>query len=121
MTADQSTAEAQKKVLNRLRRARGQLDAVIRTVEVGGPCKDVITQLSAVTSALDRAGFTIVSTAMRDCIAQDTGPNGDEQRGDNGHDEDGSSAGGPKSADQLAPTVNGPSIEELERLFLMLA
>jgi len=60
---------SQKKVLNRLRRAQGQLSAVINAVEAGGSCKDVVTQLAAVSSALDRAGFTIVSSAMRDCVA----------------------------------------------------
>ena len=67
-TIDQR-AMNQKKVLNRLRRAQGQLSAVISAVEAGGSCKDVVTQLAAVSSALDRAGFTIVSSAMRDCIA----------------------------------------------------
>ena len=58
----------QKKISNRLRRAQGQLAAVITAVEAGGSCKDVVTQLAAVSSALDRAGFVIVSTAMRECL-----------------------------------------------------
>ena len=62
-------AAQQKKIVNRLRRAQGQLNAVITAVEAGGSCKDVVTQLAAVSSALDRAGFVIVSTAMRQCIA----------------------------------------------------
>ena len=68
--AVQGSAHAanQKKILNRLRRAQGQLGAVITAVESGGSCTDVVTQLAAVSSALDRAGFVIVSTAMRDCI-----------------------------------------------------
>lgn len=65
-TAD---AETQRKILNRLKRARGQLDAVIREVEGEGRCKDVVTQLSAVSTALDRAGFAIVSAAMQYCLA----------------------------------------------------
>ena len=64
-----AAAAAQKKILNRLRRAQGQLAAVITAVEGGGDCRDVVTQLAAVSSALDRAGFTIVSSAMRSCIA----------------------------------------------------
>ena len=69
VVTDDQRAMNQKKVLNRLRRAQGQLSAVINAVEAGGSCKDVVTQLAAVSSALDRAGFTIVSSAMRDCIA----------------------------------------------------
>ena len=68
-------AANQKKILNRLRRAQGQLGAVIAAVESGGSCKDVVTQLAAVSSALDKAGFVIVSTAMRDCIDNPDTPN----------------------------------------------
>ena len=58
----------QRKIVNRLRRANGQLNAVIAAIESGAECQDVIIQLAAVSKALDRAGFTIVSSAMRDCI-----------------------------------------------------
>ncbi|HEY8913390.1 metal-sensitive transcriptional regulator [Lacisediminihabitans sp.] len=61
----------QKKILNRLRRAQGQLAGVIAAVESGGSCKDVVTQLAAVSSALDKAGFAIVSSAMRQCLTDD--------------------------------------------------
>lgn len=86
-------ADAHKRILNRLRRARGQLDAVISAVEGNRPCREVITQLSAVSSALDRAGFAIIGSAMKDCVAD---------------------ADSPGNAQDL-------SIEELEKLFLMLA
>lgn len=59
----------QRKILNRLKRARGQLNAVIQEVEDGGSCRDVVTQLSAVTAALDKAGFAIISNAMQNCLA----------------------------------------------------
>ena len=44
-------------VLNRLRRAHGQLAGVITMIENGRDCADVVTQLAAVSRALDRAGF----------------------------------------------------------------
>jgi DNA-binding FrmR family transcriptional regulator len=59
-------------VLNRLRRAQGQLTGVISMIEQGRDCKDVVTQLAAVSRALDRAGFKIVATGLRECIAGDT-------------------------------------------------
>lgn len=86
-------AAATKKIVNRLRRAQGQLASVITAVENGGSCRDVVTQLAAVTSALDRAGFAIISTAMRDCVVDPEGT---------------------KSAEGLTQ-------EELEKLFLSLA
>jgi DNA-binding FrmR family transcriptional regulator len=54
-------------VLNRLRRAQGQLAGVISMIEQGRDCKDVVTQLAAVSRALDRAGFKIVATGLREC------------------------------------------------------
>ncbi|MEV7180211.1 metal-sensitive transcriptional regulator [Kitasatospora sp. NPDC093679] len=56
-------------VLNRLRRAQGQLAGVIAMIEAGRDCKDVVTQLAAVSRALDRAGFKIVASGMRQCMA----------------------------------------------------
>ncbi|WP_431969871.1 metal-sensitive transcriptional regulator [Nocardia sp. bgisy134] len=59
-------------VLNRLRRAQGQLTGVISMIEQGRDCKDVVTQLAAVSRALDRAGFKIVATGLRECLTGDT-------------------------------------------------
>lgn len=59
-------------VLNRLRRAQGQLAGVISMTEQGRECKDVVTQLAAVSRALDRAGFKIVATGMRECLTGET-------------------------------------------------
>jgi DNA-binding FrmR family transcriptional regulator len=61
-------AAAQRKIANRLRRAQGQLAAVIAGVEAGEPCRDVVQQLAAVSKALDRAGFLMISTALKECL-----------------------------------------------------
>ncbi|EQD83896.1 hypothetical protein N599_22830 [Saccharopolyspora erythraea D] len=53
--------------LARLRRARGQLGGVIEAIEEGRDCAEVLTQLAAVSRALDRAGFKIVASGMRYC------------------------------------------------------
>ncbi|MFO7689499.1 MAG: metal-sensitive transcriptional regulator [Cryobacterium sp.] len=57
-----------RKTLNRLKRAQGQLGAVIKAVEAGADCRSVVTQLAAVSSAIDRAGFTIISSTMKECL-----------------------------------------------------
>ena len=62
-------ADAQRKIVNRLRRAHGQLAAVISAVENDAPCREVAQQLAAVSKALDRAGFLLISTALKDCLA----------------------------------------------------
>ncbi|MGW1028444.1 metal-sensitive transcriptional regulator [Streptomyces sp. NPDC002577] len=57
-----------KAVLNRLRRAQGQISGVIRMIEEGRDCEDVITQLAAASRALDRAGFAIIATGLQQCL-----------------------------------------------------
>ena len=58
---------------NRLKRAQGQLAAVIRMLDEGQDCEDVVTQLAAVSRALDRAGFAIVATGLQQCLTQGEG------------------------------------------------
>lgn len=65
MTGDEESIAL---VLNRLRRAHGQLAGVISMIENGRDCKDVVTQLAAVSKALDRAGFKIVASGLRECV-----------------------------------------------------
>lgn len=83
-----------RKVVNRLKRARGQLSAVIDAMETDADCRDVVIQLAAVGKAIDRAGFAVISTALRTCVS------GDEQADEQG---------------------DGPTLAELEKLFLTLA
>lgn len=57
-------------VINRLKRAQGQLGAVTRMLEEGRDCKDIVTQLAAVSKALDRAGFAIIASGLEQCITR---------------------------------------------------
>ncbi|MEO6999113.1 MAG: metal-sensitive transcriptional regulator [Terracoccus sp.] len=66
-------------VVNRLKRAQGQIGGVIRLIEEGRDCKDVVTQLAAVSRALDRAGFAIVSTGLRQCLSNPDGISDEDQ------------------------------------------
>jgi DNA-binding FrmR family transcriptional regulator len=59
-----------RKTVNRLKRANGQLAAVIAAIESGADCRATVTQLAAVSSAIDRAGFTIIASALKDCLAE---------------------------------------------------
>ncbi len=70
----EATTTDMKPVINRLRRAHGQLAAVITMVEQGKDCRSVVTQLSAVSGALDKAGFAIIATAMKECVAGEGKP-----------------------------------------------
>ncbi len=54
-------------VLKRLRRVEGQIRGLQRLVDEGADCRDIVTQLSAAKGALDRVGFTLLSSALRQC------------------------------------------------------
>jgi DNA-binding FrmR family transcriptional regulator len=56
-------------VIKRLRRAQGQIGGVIRMIEEGRDCADVVTQLAAAARALDRAGFKIIATGLQQCAS----------------------------------------------------
>ncbi|QBR94390.1 metal-sensitive transcriptional regulator [Nocardioides euryhalodurans] len=60
-------------VINRIKRAQGQLGGVLRMLEEGRECEDVVTQLAAVSRALDRAGFAIVASGLRQCMVDGDG------------------------------------------------
>ena len=66
-----------KQVKNRIKRMEGQLRGIVRMMEEGKDCKEVIAQLSAVRSGLDRVIGLIVSQNLIDCILQ---ANGDEKK-----------------------------------------
>jgi DNA-binding FrmR family transcriptional regulator len=70
----QIDAEVVGDITNRLRRARGQIDGVLAMIEEGRPCKDVVTQLAAASKALDRAGFKIIASGIRQCMNDDKAP-----------------------------------------------
>ena len=55
-------------VINRIKRAQGQLAGVLRMLEEGRDCEDVVTQVAAVSRALDRAGFAIVASGLQQCL-----------------------------------------------------
>lgn len=88
MYNDESVREA----LARLRRIEGQVAGIARMVASRRECRDVITQISAASKALDQVGFKLLATGLKHCVV----------------DADGAQAAGYSEA-------------ELERLFLKLA
>lgn len=56
-------------VLNRLKTARGHLDAVVRMVEEDTYCPDVMKQLSAVQGSLERASRVVLRNHLETCVA----------------------------------------------------
>lgn len=60
-------------VINRLRRAQGQIGGVLKMIEDGRDCQDIVTQLAAVSKALDRAGFAVIAAGLKQCLAESGG------------------------------------------------
>ncbi len=85
-------ASALSDVTKRLRRVQGQIGGIIQMIDDGRQCTDVLTQVAAASRALDRAGFKLVATGLRQCLAGAGDGEGDV-----------------------------PSEQELERLFMSLA
>jgi len=57
-------------VKNRLKRLEGQIRGILNMMEEEKDCKEVITQLSASRTAIDRTIGVIVSTNLIDCVKQ---------------------------------------------------
>ncbi|KAB7704463.1 metal-sensing transcriptional repressor [Bacillus aerolatus] len=55
---------------NRVKRMEGQLRGILKMMEENKDCKDVITQLSAVRSAVDRTIGVVVSSNLVECVQE---------------------------------------------------
>lgn len=84
--------EVRDNLLKRLARVEGQVRAVRNMIEEGRECRDVITQVSAASTALDQVGFRLLSAGLQQCMND------------------------PKQAKK-----DGFDLEEVEKLFLKLA
>jgi DNA-binding FrmR family transcriptional regulator len=64
-------------VRKRLARAQGQLGGIIKMLEEGRECTDVLTQLAAANSAINRAAFSLIASGIANC---GTDAQGDKDR-----------------------------------------
>ena len=73
--------EYDKKIVNRLKRSDGQLHGVLNMVEEGKDCVDIVTQLSAVRSSIDRTISLIVAENLVECVQENIkdGSTGEER------------------------------------------
>lgn len=85
---DQTIAD----LVKRLRRIEGQLRGIQQMLIDGRECRDVVTQISAASKALDQAGFKLVSSGLTYCL------NNPERAAEEGYD-----------------------VEEVQRMFMKLA
>lgn len=69
----ETDSETMASVVKRLKRAQGQIGGVIKMIEEGRDCADVVTQLAAASRALNRAGFKIIATGLEQCAFDGNG------------------------------------------------
>jgi DNA-binding FrmR family transcriptional regulator len=79
-------------ILKRLRRVEGQIRGIQQMLVDGRECRDVVTQISAASKALDQAGFKLVASGLTYCL------NSPEKAAEEGYD-----------------------LEDVQRMFLKLA
>jgi len=60
----------QRDILNRLARIEGQVRGIARMVEEDEYCVDILTQISAVTTALDRVGLKMLDGHVHGCVQE---------------------------------------------------
>ena len=60
-------------IVKRLRRAQGQIGGVLRMIDENRDCEAIVTQVAAVSRALDRAGFAIIATGLKQCLIDSGG------------------------------------------------
>ena len=65
-------------LLTRLRRIEGQVKGITQMVEDDRYCIDVLTQISAIRSALDSVAIGLVDGHVRHCVADAVVAGGDE-------------------------------------------
>jgi DNA-binding FrmR family transcriptional regulator len=58
-------------IAKRIKRAQGQLGAVVRMLEEGRNCEEIVTQMSAVSKAVNTAAFNLISASLKECIIED--------------------------------------------------
>ena len=55
-------------ITNRLKRAHGQLGAIVRMMEEGRDCEAIVIQMAAVSKAINTAAFTLISSSLKECL-----------------------------------------------------
>ncbi|KAA6451938.1 metal-sensitive transcriptional regulator [Bacillus swezeyi] len=67
-------------IMKRLKRVEGQVGGVLRMMNEEKNCKDVVSQLSAIRSAVDKTIAVIVADNLEKCLKEEMASGGDTQK-----------------------------------------
>ncbi len=76
MSATHGYVENKDDLLKRLRRAEGQVRGLQRMVDEDVYCIDILTQVSAVTKALETVALSLLDDHLNHCVAEATAEGG---------------------------------------------
>jgi DNA-binding FrmR family transcriptional regulator len=62
------TSDCTRNMVNRLRRIEGQVKGLIKMAEEGRRCEDILLQIKAAQSALNKVGTILVCEHIDNCI-----------------------------------------------------
>jgi DNA-binding FrmR family transcriptional regulator len=62
-----------KQARDRLSRVQGQIQGIVKMIDEGRDCAELLNQLAAANTALQRAGFLVIQTAMEKCSTEPSG------------------------------------------------
>ncbi|REJ84757.1 MAG: metal-sensitive transcriptional regulator [Acidobacteria bacterium] len=69
-----------RRLVQRLKRAEGQLSGIRRMIEDDQPCVDVLIQIAAVRGALGKVGQLLLGTHVETCVADAMRSGDDSER-----------------------------------------
>lgn len=62
--------QCDKKIANRLKRSEGQIRGILNMMEEGKDCREVVTQLMAVRSSIDKVIGLVVTENLVQCMQE---------------------------------------------------
>jgi len=64
-------------IAKRMKRAHGQMGAVIRMLDDNRSCEEIVIQMAAVAKAINTAAYKLISASLKECI-EDASVDSDE-------------------------------------------
>ena len=64
-------------IITRVKRAQGQVAGVVRMLEEGRTCEEIVHQMAAVSKAVNTAAMTLIAASLQECVQADSKNNGE--------------------------------------------
>lgn len=58
------------KIQNRLKRSAGQVNGIVNMIDEKRPCEEIVMQLTAVKSSIDKAIKLVIANNIKNCSGQ---------------------------------------------------